>query len=142
MKTSARNQFWGKVATVKRGAVNAEVVLDLGAGETVVASITNGSVNALGLAPGREACALIKASQVLIASGEGTPKTSARNTLPGTVSACKEGAVNGEVTLALKGGRFVTATVTNASIRALDLQVGMPAAALIKASSVIIAVQD
>lgn len=142
MKTSARNQYWGKVASVKRGAVNAEVLLALEGGETIVASITNGSVDALGLAPGKEACALIKASLVLVLAGDGTAKTSARNTLRGTVTACKEGAVNGEVTIGLKGGRAVTATITNGSIRSLGLQVGVPAAALVKASSVIVAVRD
>lgn len=142
MKTSARNQFWGKVGTVTRGAVNAEVTLNLGDGETIVASITNGSVDALGLAPGKEACALIKASLVLVVAGDSLPKTSARNTLKGKVAAVKEGAVNGEISIALKGGRMVTATVTNESIRTLGVKVGGPAAALVKASSVILAVQD
>jgi len=52
MKTSARNEFLGRVKAVKKGAVNAEVVLDIGNGLALVAIITNESVDNLGLAPG------------------------------------------------------------------------------------------
>ena len=51
-KTSARNEFLGRVKAVKRGAVNAEVVLDIGNRLALVAIITNESVDNLGLAPG------------------------------------------------------------------------------------------
>jgi len=142
MRTSARNQFWGKVASIKKGAVNSEVALSLGGNDRIVATITNGSVESLGLAEGKDACALIKATFVVLAVSEGPLRTSARNCLAGTVSACQEGAVNGEVTLGLSGGRSITSTLTNESIRALGLAVGKPAYALVKASHVILAVND
>ncbi len=66
MKLSARNQLAGKVVSVKEGAVNAEVVLDVG-GVTVTSIITMESVHSLGLAAGRKAYAVIKASDVLVA---------------------------------------------------------------------------
>jgi molybdate transport system regulatory protein len=67
-------------------------------------------------------------------------QTSARNRLCGTVVRCQEGAVNGEVILELAGGKTVAAIVTNDSIDALGLKVGVRACALIKASHIILAV--
>jgi len=52
---------------VVRGAVNAEVTLQLSNGVQIVAIITNASANSLGLQEGKEAYAVIKASNVLIA---------------------------------------------------------------------------
>jgi molybdate transport system regulatory protein len=65
-KFSARNVLNGVVEKVDDGAVNSEVVLVLGGGEKLVASITKASVQALGLASGDAASAIIKASNVLI----------------------------------------------------------------------------
>jgi len=65
-------------------------------------------------------------------------KVSARNTFIGTVTAITHGAVNAEVTLALKGGIPLTAVVTNGAISNLGLVTGAEAYAIIKASSVIV----
>lgn len=65
-------------------------------------------------------------------------KVSARNTFAGSVTAITKGAVNAEVSISLKGGIPLTATVTNGAIDNLGLQVGSEAYAIIKASSVII----
>ena len=65
-------------------------------------------------------------------------KVSARNTFSGSVTAITQGAVNAEVTLSLKGGIPLTATVTNGAIDNLGLKIGADAYAIIKASSVII----
>ena len=67
MKISARNVLKGKILKIIRGAVNAEVTLELPGGIQVVSIITNTSVDTLGLKEGREAYAVIKASSVMIA---------------------------------------------------------------------------
>ena len=139
MKTSARNQFLGTVKSIKLGAVNAEVVLDIGGGQTLAAIITNESVNHLGLKVGSEAYALVKAPWVIVTTS-GDFKTSARNELHGTVVRCQEGAVNGEVIIELAGGKSVAAIITNESIKSLGLKEGVKATALIKASHIILAV--
>ena len=77
---------------------------------------------------------------MIIMSSDATLKLSARNQLRGTVAECRKGAVNGEVTLQLTGGKTVTATITNASIDRLELKEGDAAVAVIKASSVILGV--
>ncbi len=66
MKLSARNMLQGKVIKIVRGAVNAEVTIQLSGGEQIVSIITNGSVESLGLKEGKEAYAVIKASSVMI----------------------------------------------------------------------------
>ncbi|WP_321807692.1 TOBE domain-containing protein [Burkholderia sp. BCC1993] len=145
MKTSARNQWFGKVESIVRGTVNDEVTLVLPSGQAIVAVLTHESADALGLQPGADACALVKASWVVLAidddgGADATLKVSARNQLHGTVETVAAGAVNSEVTLALDGGGTLTAVVTNESVGALQLDAGRRAIALFKASSVILAV--
>jgi molybdopterin-binding protein len=67
VKLSARNQLSGTVSEIHRGAAIANVVLDV-AGERLVASITVEAVDELGLSEGSEVTAVIKASDVLIAT--------------------------------------------------------------------------
>ena len=66
MKISARNQLKGKITEVKKGTTTAHVKIDIG-GQVITASITNDSVDQLGLAAGKAAYAVIKASDVMIA---------------------------------------------------------------------------
>jgi molybdopterin-binding protein len=69
MKLSARNQLVGTVSEIRRGEAIANVVLDV-AGQRLVASITVEAVDELGLTPGREVTAIVKASDVIIATGD------------------------------------------------------------------------
>jgi molybdopterin-binding protein len=66
MKTSARNMLKGKVKQVKPGVVNTEVVVELPGGSEIVSIITKESADRLGLKIGKEAYAIIKASNVMI----------------------------------------------------------------------------
>jgi molybdate transport system regulatory protein len=141
LRTSARNQFRGRVKAVRRGAVNADVTLDLGEGLEICANITNDAVDDLGLKRGREAFALIKASFVLLAPDAGI-RISTRNRLPGTVKSIVTGAVNCEVRLHLAGDRTLVAIVTRAGLAELELQEGSACCGFIKASHILIAVND
>lgn len=67
MKLSARNRLTGTVTSITRGAAIANVVLDVG-GQRVVSSITIEAVDELGLKEGSAATAIIKASDVMIAT--------------------------------------------------------------------------
>jgi len=67
-------------------------------------------------------------------------KLSARNILKGKVVKIVPGAVNAEVTLQLPGGEQIVSIITNGSVESLGLKVGRDAYAVIKASSVMIAV--
>ncbi|MBL8330755.1 MAG: TOBE domain-containing protein [Rubrivivax sp.] len=65
-------------------------------------------------------------------------KTTARNQFAGTVTALEIGAVSASVTLALKGGEEITATMTSQAARRLKLKKGKEALALVKASAVVL----
>ena len=67
MKISARNVLKGKVKGVTHGAVNSEIVVELPGGIEVVSVITKTSAENLGLMPGKDVYAVVKATNVMIA---------------------------------------------------------------------------
>ena len=67
MKLSARNQLTGTVTEIRHGEAIANVVLDV-AGQRLVASITVEAVEELGLAEGSAVTAIVKASDVILAT--------------------------------------------------------------------------
>jgi len=140
MKTSARNQFSGKVVALKRGAVNDEIVLAVAGGQRLVAIVSQESTEALGLGIGSEVFALIEASSIVLVTAPGAAKFSARNQIGGKVARIKPGAVNTEVVLALDGGGTLAATITNESVQELVLSEGSHVTALFKAGAVMLAV--
>ena len=68
MKLSARNQIAGKIVEVRKGQTTAHVRIDIGNGVVITSSITNQAVDELGLKPGDNAIAVIKASDVMVAT--------------------------------------------------------------------------
>ncbi|HML69340.1 MAG TPA: TOBE domain-containing protein [Clostridia bacterium] len=70
MKLSARNQFKGTITSIKTGAVNCIVTLDIGGGNIVTSTISINAVEELGLKVGMEAYAVIKATSVMIGVDE------------------------------------------------------------------------
>jgi molybdate transport system regulatory protein len=140
MKSSARNQFFGKVTAIRAGSVNDEVELSIGGEDRIAAVITHESMEALDLKLGSEVWALVKASWVILATDDAGFKLSVRNRLCGTVARVTRGSVNSDVVLALAGGNTVSAIVTNDSVEQMGLQEGARACAVFKASSVILAI--
>lgn len=139
MRTSARNQWAGRIDRIRRGAVNDEVEIRLPGGDRIAAVITHESLENLGLAVGQEAIALVKASAVIVGTAGGRRmRLSARNQLSGKVTRVTPGAVNTEIVIALKGDKTVAAIITNVAARELALKVGQKALAIFKASSVIL----
>jgi molybdate transport system regulatory protein len=140
MKTSARNVFHGKVVAVRSGAVNDEVELEVEGGTHIVAAVTQASTKRLGLKEGVEAMALIKASFVLLMTDAEHYLLSTRNQFSGTVSSIKRGAVNAEVMIDVPGMPGITSVITVGSADSLELAVGKPVTAIVKAMNVIVAV--
>ncbi|MEJ2601440.1 MAG: molybdopterin-binding protein [Anaerolineales bacterium] len=68
MKISARNMLQGRVKRIVPGAVNTEVVVELPGGIEIVSIITKSSAESLGLAVGKQVYAVVKASNVIIAT--------------------------------------------------------------------------
>ena len=140
MKISARNVFNGTVTGLLSGPVNAEVELTTSGGDKIVAIVTQQSVKSLGIAVGKPATAMFKALWVTLLTGEPDLRFSTRNQLSGIVKRVNKGAINTAVDIELPGGTIVTAVITNESAEELDLKSGVKAAALIKASHVIVGV--
>jgi len=67
MKISARNILKGTVKKIVPGSVNSEVTIELPGGQEVTSIITKTSVQTLGLTVGKQAYAVIKSSEVMIA---------------------------------------------------------------------------
>jgi len=141
MKTTARNQFAGTVASLELGPVSATVTIALKSGDAITATMTAAAAKALKLKKGKEALALVKASAIVLVSDFAGWRLSARNQLAGTVSRIERGAVSSLVVLTLPGGAAVTASVTNEGVEALDLKVGGAATAVFKAYAVMVAAQ-
>ena len=64
---SARNKIVGDIKEIKIGAVNSEIIMNVGNGDEIAAVITNDDVKELGLVAGEKAIAIIKANEVMIA---------------------------------------------------------------------------
>jgi molybdate transport system regulatory protein len=140
MKTSARNALRGLIARITPGVVSTEVTLRIADGLDIVAIVTTHSAEELGLVEGAPAIALIKSSFIVLAKGEGL-RTSARNQIAGVVASREDGAVNSEIRLDIGGGKTLAATITVESAQVLELTVGDPLTALVKAPHVILAVE-
>lgn len=137
MKLSARNQFKGIVTNVNEGAVNGIVSIKVN-DEIVSSTISINAIKELGLKEGVEAVAIIKATEVMIATE--LPKISARNTFKGTVKNIQVGAVNDIVTLETNLG-IVSSTISKNAVEELELAVGKEAYVIIKATSVMVGVE-
>jgi len=137
MKLSARNVLAGTVASVKKGAVNTEVILKTKGGPSIAAVITNSSADNLGLKEGKEAFAIIKASNIILGTDLHDAKVSARNIMCGTVTKVVEGPVSAEVSVDIGGGITLTSVITEESAKKLGFKAGSHACAMIKASNVI-----
>ena len=138
MKLSARNQFSGTVTKVTEGAVNGIVTIDVN-GTPVSATISMNAIRELGLAPGKKAYAVIKATEVMVGRGEHLP-LSARNQFPGKILGVEKGAVNSIVRINALGGCTISATISNNAVEELGLKEGEAALAVIKATSVMIGI--
>ena len=139
MKLSARNQIAGKVVNVNEGAVNGIVTLAFDGGQ-ITGTISMNAIKELGLVPGKEAVAIIKATEVMIGLGEMV--LSARNKFKGTICRIDEGAVNAIVCMEIAGGHRISATISMNAMKELELAVGKEAVAVIKATSVMFGVEE
>lgn len=137
MKTSARNQFFGKVKSIQVGVINDAVEIAIAGGQTVVATVTRESTQELGLKEDSEVFALIKASSIILVSEADDVRFSARNQFAGTVARVQTGAVNSEVVVTV-GDSTLAVIITNDSAERLQLKEGSAVTAIFKASSVIV----
>lgn len=135
MKTSARNQFEGKVVELIEGAVMTEVKVDVPDSVHICATITKDGKDSLGIKVGDNVGAIVKASSIILSKSK--LKSSARNNIQGNVAEVIRGAVNSEVKISI-GNSIICAIVTNESVDDLSIAKGDNIYAIFKASSVIL----
>lgn len=137
MTLSIRNQLPGTVTTVTPGEAMATVTIRLDGGQDLTAAITLESVAELGLTQGSPVRALVKSTEVSLASAP-VQNVSIRNQLPGTVTAVVTGAAMATVKIAVEGG-VITSAITADAATDVALAAGAPVVALIKSTEVSLA---
>jgi len=133
-QTSIRNQFHGRVSHITDGAVNSEILVDIGAAAPLTIMISLESRRDLQLRTEDTVTVLVDA-QDLILTLEGSLQTSARNRIGGVISRIEYGAVNCELTLDIGEHKTLVVMITRHSAEALQLKTGINAWALFKASA-------
>ncbi|MDG9707284.1 TOBE domain-containing protein [Streptomyces sp. DH10] len=139
MSLSIRNQFPGTVTAVTPGEAMATVSVRLTGGQALTAAITREAADDLGLAPGSAVRALVKSTEVSLATAP-VEGLSIRNRLPGTVTDIATGDAMASVRVTVEGGEL-TAVITRDAADDLALSAGTPVVALIKSTEVSLAAE-
>jgi len=138
LRTSARNQFFGRVQAVEQGPLLDQVLLALPGGRLLRASVTPESTRCLGLAPGQELVALVKASATLVlGSGEGSDYAD-YNRLGGVVQRIQESGERREIVVDL--GHGLTGVANAGADLAQPFAPGQPAWIAFRPSAVLLGI--
>jgi molybdate transport system regulatory protein len=134
---SIRNQLPGTVTGVTSGEAMTTVRVRLDGGQEITAAITTDAAKDLGVSAGSSVKALVKATEVALATGP-VEGLSIRNQLPGTVVGVTTGPAMASVKVDVPGGGL-TAAVTADAVAALGLAAGSSVVALVKATEISLA---
>jgi molybdate transport system regulatory protein len=137
MSLSIRNQLPGTVTDVTPGEAMATVKVRLSGGQDLTAAITLDAVKDLGLAAGSSVTALVKSTDIALATGP-VGGVSIRNQLRGAVAGLTSGAAMATVKVTIDGGEL-TAAITSESVSELGLKQDSAVTALIKSTEVSLA---
>ncbi len=137
MSLSIRNQIAGTVTGVTTGEAMTTVKVRLEGGQDIIAAITTDAAKDLGLATGSEVKALVKSTEVALATAA-VDGISIRNQIAGTVSGIATGGAMASVKVVVDGG-LLTAALTKDAVEALGLTAGAPVVALIKSTEISLA---
>ncbi|MEV7915130.1 TOBE domain-containing protein [Streptomyces griseus] len=137
MTLSIRNQLPGTVTAVTTGEAMASVKVRLAGGQHITAAITADAVKDLGLAEGSAVRALVKSTEVALATGP-VEGVSIRNQLTGSVTDVTTGGAMGSVKVSVEGGEL-TSAITRDAVEDLGLKVGTSVVALIKSTEISLA---
>ncbi|MEV7506574.1 TOBE domain-containing protein [Streptomyces sp. NPDC090085] len=137
MSLSIRNQIAGTVTAVTTGEAMATVKVRLEGGQDITAAITADAVKDLGIATGSAVKALVKATEVALATAP-VENISIRNQIAGTVVDVAAGPAMAAVRVDVNGGEL-TAAVTADAVAALGLAAGSSVVALVKSTEISLA---
>jgi molybdate transport system regulatory protein len=139
MGLSVRNLLAGTVTAVTTGEVMATVKSRLAGGQEITAAITVEAVEDLGITEGARVRALVKSTEIALATGLVTGIT-VRNRLPGQVVSVAAGGAMATVKVAIEGGEL-TAAITREAADELGLDAGTRVVALVKSTEVALATE-
>ena len=137
MSLSIRNQIPGTVTSITPGEVMATVQARLAGGQDITSAVTLEAVRELRLAEGSAVRAVVKSTDVSLATGPVTG-LSIRNRIAGTVTDVATGGAMATVKVTIEGGEL-TAAITRDAVADLGLTAGTPVVALIKSTEVALA---
>ena len=139
-KTSARNMLRGAVAAINRKPLSSEITVALNPSASIVAQVTNRSVEELGLHVGRDVLALVKAPFVAVVAKPPRNAASTRNCIEGRVRRCDIRGDQAETILDIGEEKTIAALTSADAAQKAGLTVGKRAFALFDASQVILAI--
>jgi molybdate transport system regulatory protein len=121
-KTSARNSFFGKISSIKKGDIQAKVEMITLSGDIVTTIITRDSLSRLGLKTGSLITAEVKAPWVILQKSDKEPGSSAENRFFGTIVRINKGEITTEYVVRISDGTELCSIVTTDNARQMGFQ--------------------
>ncbi|MEN9896462.1 MAG: hypothetical protein RLZZ66_111 [Pseudomonadota bacterium] len=142
VKTSARNQLFGKIMSILHGSVNVEITLQLKGGEQIITTISVLDFHELNLTLNSDVLLLLNSAEIMLTTIDNPKQFSARNYLMCHVIQIREDLIYAEVTLLFTGGEMLMATITKQSLHDLRLEKGGRVFAVFKTNAPILGIQS
>lgn len=140
LKTSARNQLFAHVESIRTQGLAAHVVLRLKGPDRLTSEITVDGLESLGLREGDDVYALIKANWISLSPARGPKRKPDENALKGKIISLDRRETTAEVVTRLNGGSNLVSVVPLSDIREMGLAEGKAVLAVFHASNVILGV--
>jgi molybdate transport system regulatory protein len=121
-KTSARNSFFGKISTIRKGEIQTFVEVVSASGNIITSIITSDSLKRIGLKPGMFITAEVKAPWIHLCKNSSAPHCSAENMFQGTVSRIAKNRTTAEIVVLLPDGTELCAVITEKSRLHMDIR--------------------
>jgi molybdate transport system regulatory protein len=116
-KTSARNSFFGKISSIKKGDIQAKVEMITLGGDIVTTIITRDSLSRLGLKMGSLITAEVKAPWVILQKSDREPESTAENRFLGTITRINKGGITTEYVVRISDGAELCSIVSTENAR-------------------------
>ncbi|MBE0425973.1 MAG: TOBE domain-containing protein [Nitrospirae bacterium] len=121
-KTSARNSFFGKILSIRKGDIQAKVEMITAGGDFVTTVITNDSLSKLGLKKGSLITAEVKAPWVILQKSDKEPESTAENRFFGTIMRINRGKITTEYVVRILDGTELCSVVSTENARQIGFQ--------------------
>jgi molybdate transport system regulatory protein len=121
-KTSARNSFFGKIRSIRKGDIQTKVEMITVGGDMVTTVITNDSLSRLGLKAGSLITAEVKAPWVVLQKSDREPESTAENRFAGTVTRINRGEITTEYVVRISDGTELCSVVTTGNACQIGFQ--------------------